>query len=103
MRFHFLRLTVIGPVLLLLLILTAGTAGATSVSHPGFNLNTAGTPAHHYTPEHLNVTKLHISNGGGTHYLYVDDGTCPDAIDVYKTGNSLTHVGASTSRGRRSI
>jgi hypothetical protein len=30
MRFHFLRLTLIGPVLLLLLMFSAGTAGAAS-------------------------------------------------------------------------
>jgi 6-phosphogluconolactonase (cycloisomerase 2 family) len=94
MRLHYLRFTLIGPVLLLLLMLMAGTAGATSVSQPAFNLNSAGTSAHHsiYTSRHVTVTPLDMQ-GSGTHYLYVDDGVCPDAIDAYKTGTSLTHVG----------
>jgi len=81
MRLHFPRLSLISSTLLLLFMLTAGTAGASSSSfHASTNrvqlktgvLNTAST---------------------GTHYLYVDDGTSPDSIDVYKIGTTLTHVG----------
>jgi hypothetical protein len=99
MRSRFLRYTLIAPVLLLLLMLTAGTAGASSVSHPSVNLNSVRVLAHHYTPKHLHVTKLTISNSGGTHYLYVDDGGCPDSIDVYKITSSLTHVGSYNTDG----
>ncbi len=98
MRFHFLRLTLIGPILLLLLMLTAGTAGATSISHPSFSLNSAGTSAHPYPREHFKVTPLDMRSSG-THYLYVDDGTCPDFIDAYKTGSTLTHVGNYPTNG----
>ncbi len=92
MRLHLPRLTFVGPILVLLLLLfTTGTAGAASNPHSGSLKNAAALP-HQYTPAHISVSKLDMS-GSGSHYLYVDDGTCPDSIDVYQTGSTLTHVG----------
>jgi hypothetical protein len=41
---------------------------------------------------HLSVSQR-VFSGGGTHYLYVDDGTSPDSIDVYAVTSTITHVG----------
>lgn len=92
MRLHFLRLSLLGSALLMLFMLTGGTAGAYSGPHPGINLNNVRAVPRHGAPVHLTVSALNTSSSG-THYLYVDDGTSPDSIDVYKTGTSLTHVG----------
>ncbi|MHB8599724.1 MAG: lactonase family protein [Ktedonobacteraceae bacterium] len=92
MRLHFLRLSFPGSVLLILFMLTGGTAGAYSGSHSGINPATYRAVPRHSAPVHLKVSALDTSSSG-THYLYVDDGTNPDSIDVYKTGATLTHVG----------
>jgi hypothetical protein len=99
---RFLRFTLITPALLLLLVFSAGTAGATSVKQPAIS-PVAGAVAHHYTPRQLHVTKLTFSNSKGTHYLYADDGICPDSIDVYKIGATLTHVGNYPTNGCNSF
>jgi hypothetical protein len=91
MRFHFLRLTLIGPVLLLLLMFSAGTAGAASRPHPSLNMLAFRGPTQHKVVQ-VSVQPFNM-NSSGTHYLYAEDGTCPDSIDVYKIGKSLTHVG----------
>ena len=90
MRLRFLRLSIIGPILLLLCLLIAGTAGAAKPSHPGFNRSLLYAKPR-TTTVHIKTTAL--NSGSSAHYLYVDDGTCPDSIDVYKTGTTLTHVG----------
>ena len=41
---------------------------------------------------HLSVSHR-VFSGGGTHYLYVDDGTSPDSIDVYAVTSIITLVG----------
>ncbi|HLJ36139.1 MAG TPA: hypothetical protein VKU38_20945 [Ktedonobacteraceae bacterium] len=92
MRLHFLRLSFPGLALLLLFILTGGTAGAYSGSHSGINPIAFRAIPRHSAPVHLTVSPLDTSSSG-THYLYVDDGSSPDSIDVYKTGATLTHVG----------
>ena len=92
MRLHFLRLSFLGSALLMLFMLTGGTAGASSVSHSGINPAAFRAIPRHSAPVHLTVSPLDTSSSG-THYLYVDDGTSPDSIDVYKTGKTLTHVG----------
>ena len=92
MRLHFLRLSFLGSALLMLFMLTGGTAGAYSGSHSGINPATFRAVPRHSAPAHLKVSALDISSSG-THYLYVDDGTNPDLIDVYKTGATLTDVG----------
>lgn len=89
---RFLRFTLVAPVLLFLVIFTTGTAGAMSVSHLKFNLKGVRVERHLYTPKPLTVAQLHISNSG-THYLYVDDGTCPDSIDAFKVSSTLTYIG----------
>lgn len=93
MRHHFLRLSFLGSALLILFMLTGGTAGAYSGSHRGITPPTfIRSFPRHSKPVHLTVSALDTSSNG-THYLYVDDGTNPDSIDVYKTGATLTHVG----------
>lgn len=92
MRLHFLRFGFLGSALLMLLMLTGGTAGAYSGSHAGINPAAFRAVPRHSAPVHLKVSALDTSSSG-THYLYVDDGTNPDSIDVYKTGKTLTHVG----------
>ena len=92
MRLHFLRLSFLGSALLMLFLLTGGTAGAYSGSHRGINPAFIRSFPRHSKPVHLTVSALDTSSSG-THYLYVDDGTAPDSIDVYKTGATLTHVG----------
>lgn len=102
MRLHFPRFTFVAPILLLLMLLfTTGTAGAASNSHPNRLKNAAALP-HQYAPKHISVSKLNMS-GSGSHYLYVDDGTCPDSIDAYKTGSTLTHVGNYPNDGCTTI
>ncbi len=91
MRFHLLRLSFLGSALLMLFMLTAGTAGAASPSASGINLAAIRAIPRHSAPVHLKVSALNIASGG-THYLYVDDGTSPDSIDVYKIGTTLKHV-----------
>ncbi len=76
----------------MLFMLTGGTAGAYSGSHAGINPAAFRAVPRHSKPVHLTVSALNTSSSG-THYLYVDDGTNPDSIDVYKTGATLTHVG----------
>lgn len=90
MHSRVLRFAFVGPVLLLLFMLSAGTAGAASQRHPAVNRATYAVPRH--STVHISPTVLNMS-GSGTHYIYVDDGTCPDSIDVYQTGTTLTHVG----------
>ena len=97
MRLRFLRLTLIAPALLLLFMVSAGTAGA--ASGPRASVLYA-TPRHSVVP--VKATTLNTT-GSGTHYLYVDDGTCPDSIDVYKTGSTLTHVGNYPNDGCTTI
>lgn len=97
MRFHFLRLTLIGPALLLLLMFSAGTAGATSRSHPALNMLAVRGPSQHKVVQ-VSVHPFSMNNSG-THYLYAEDGTFPDSIDVYKIGKPLTHVGNYPNEG----
>jgi hypothetical protein len=97
MRSRFLRYTLVAPVLLFLLMFTAGTAGATSVSRTTINPR-VGVVAHHYIPKTIHVGNMKISTKG-THYLYVDDGTQPDSIDAYSVGTSLTHIANYPTNG----
>lgn len=92
MRLHFLHFRFFGSVLLMLFMLTVGTAGAYSGSHPPVNLAAIREVPPHSAPVHLAVSALNIASTV-THYLYVDDGTNPDSIDVFKIGTKLTHVG----------
>lgn len=92
MRLHFLRFSLIGSALLMLFMLTAGTAGAATRPHASNNRANLIAFPRHSAPVHLTASALDMSTSG-IHYLYVDDGTCPDSIDVYKTGKTLTHVG----------
>ncbi|MEO8973939.1 MAG: hypothetical protein ABI406_20315 [Ktedonobacteraceae bacterium] len=96
MRLHFLRISVIGPILLLLCSLVVGSAVAASSSHsghPAFNRSNISLVLKPHPTVHISTSTLDTSQSG-THYLYVDDGICPDSIDVYKTGGStLVHVG----------
>lgn len=102
MRFHCLRLSVLGSTLLMLLMLTANTVSAATHPPAGVNRANFGAIPHHSTPVHLKVSALDTSSSG-THYLYVDDGTSPDSIDVYKTGKTLTHVGNYPTDGNNTI
>ncbi len=98
MSLFFKRFMVVVPVLLMLLLFSSGTVSASNVGHPGFNINSLRRPTRPSTAQKLHVTQLHM-NDSGTHYLYVDDGTCPNSIDVYAVGASLTHVGNYTTPG----
>ena len=100
MHSRILRFAFVGPVLLLLFMISAGTAGAASKGHPVINRNLYAVPRN--STVHISPAVLNMS-GGGTHYLYVDDGTCPDSIDVYQTGTTLTHVGNYPNDGCTSI
>lgn len=92
MRLNFLHLSFSGLALLMLYMLTAGAAGAYSGPHPGSNLNNVRAVPRNSVPVHLTTSALNTSSIG-THYLYVDDGTNPDSIDVYQTGATMNHVG----------
>ena len=70
---------------------SAGTAGAASRPHPSLNMLAFRGPTQHKVVQ-VSVQPFNM-NSSGTHYLYAEDGTCPDSIDVYKIGKSLTHVG----------
>ncbi|MHB8598101.1 MAG: hypothetical protein ACYDER_14955 [Ktedonobacteraceae bacterium] len=104
MRLHFLRISVVVPILLLLCSLTVGAAGAASAaqtrhsSHPVYNQSTISLVLRSHRTVHISTSVLNTSQSG-THYLYIDDGTCPDSIDVYKTGATLTHVGNYPNNG----
>lgn len=100
MRLRFLRLTLIAPALLLLFMVSAGTAGAASGPRANVNRAVYAMPRHSAVPIKASVLD---TAGSGTHYLYVDDGTCPDSIDVYKTGTTLTHVGNYPNNGCTTI
>ncbi len=99
MRLHFLRISFIVPILLLLCSLIVGTAGAASAApavhsgHPAFNRSNISLVLKSHRTVHISTSTLDTSQSG-THYLYVDNGTCPDSIDVYQTGGpTLVHVG----------
>ncbi len=106
MRLHFLRISFIVPILLLLCSLIVGTAGAAGAAqsghsgHPVFNRSNISLVLQPHHTVHISTSTLDTSQSG-THYLYVDDGTCPDSIDVYKTGATLTHVGNYPNDGCR--
>lgn len=91
MRLHFLRISGICSALLMLFMLTAGTVSAATAPHASSNRANLIAAPRHTAPVHLNVSALDMSTSG-THYLYVDDGTSSDAIDVYRIGKTLTHV-----------
>lgn len=97
-----LRFTFIGPVLLLLFMISAGTAGAASASHPLHSVSHNYYAVPRQTVTHFKTTTLKWS-GGGNHFLFVDDGTCTDSIDVYSIGTTLTHVGNYPNDGCTSI
>ena len=66
----------------------AAHAGAASPS-TGAASETAGN---NHAAAHVNHG-LSASLGPGTHYIYAQDATCPDGIDVFKvSGRTLTHI-----------
>ncbi len=93
MSLRFVRPFTVGAILSLLLIIAASPSfAATRPTAPK-----APTPLltyGHVTTVHVTANAvLPVSPNSGTHYLYADDGTSPDAIDVWKIGTTLTHVG----------
>ncbi len=82
MRLSSLRFAPI--VLLLVLLLVSGSM----VHAAGSSRATSTSQAHAATVA-----------SGSTHYLYVDDGACPDTIDAYQIGSSLTPVGSYSAPG----
>lgn len=99
---RFLRFTLTTAALLFLLVFSTGTVGATTLKQSALS-PVSGVVAHHSTPRQLHDTKLTFSTSKGTHYLYADDGTCPDSIDVYNIGVTLTHVGNYPTTGCNSF
>lgn len=82
MRLSSLRLAPI-VLLLLLLLVSGGLVHAASSTRA-----TSTRQAHAAT-----------LNSGSTHYLYVDDGACPDTIDVYQIASSVVPVGNYSAPG----
>jgi hypothetical protein len=66
--------------------------------------NPSNSPFYAVRPNGSGHTALHLSNSSISlpigHFLYVDDGSCPDLIDVYRTtASGLVHIGAFFSGG----
>jgi hypothetical protein len=73
---------------MLFLLQAAANAGAAS-SSTGGGSETAGNS---HAATHVN-NGVSASLGPGTHYIYAQDGTCPDGIDAFKvSGTTLTHI-----------
>jgi hypothetical protein len=94
MRLRFLHPALIGAVLFSLLVLTAIPASAASRQQSSVNPAVLKASPHH-TPVHVTANPHALRDAGPKiHYLYVEDGTCPDSIDVYAISHTtLTHVG----------
>lgn len=94
MSLRFVRPFTVGAILSLLLILAASPSFAATSQHPVSKAPTPLMTYGHITTVHVTANAvLPVSPNSGTHYLYADDGTSPDAIDVWKIGTALTHVG----------
>jgi hypothetical protein len=94
MSLRFVRPFTVGAILLLLLIMTASPSVAASRQQPATKPPTPQMTFGHFTTVHVTANAvLPTSPDSGPHYLYADDGTSPDSIDVWKIGTTLTHVG----------
>ncbi len=95
MSLRFVRPFTVGAILLLLLIMTASPSVAASRQQPATKPPSPVMTFGHFTTVHVTANAvLPTSLGSGqAHYLYADDGTSPDSIDVWKIGTTLTHVG----------
>jgi hypothetical protein len=93
MRLRFLHPALIGAVLFSLLVLTAIPASAAPRQRSSVNPAALAASPHTLVPVTVNPNAL-SDTGPTIHYLYVEDGTRPNFIDVYAIKNSsLTHVG----------
>src|SRR5438270_2524369 len=99
MRLRFLHPALIGAVLFSLLVLTAIPASAASRQQSSVNPAVLKASPQH-TPVHVTANPHALRDAGPKiHYLYVEDGTCPDSIDVYAISHTtLTHVGNFPNR-----
>ncbi|MDQ2905369.1 MAG: hypothetical protein ABI456_04155 [Ktedonobacteraceae bacterium] len=102
---RYLRPVLTGATLLLLFIMTALPAGATARQDQHPQSRPSSLMAFpHQTIKHIAVSRQQGQiDLKGTNFLYVEDGTCTDAIDVYKIGNPLTFVGNFPNDGCRSF
>ncbi len=91
---RFLRSMIVGATLLLLLLMTAVPASAASPRSPAGNTPLPVAFPHHSMAHIVPNPSLVIGDSSGPHYLFAEDGTSPDSIDVYKISkHGLTHVG----------
>lgn len=95
MSLRFVRPFIVGAILLLLLIMTASPSVAASRPQPATKPPSPVMTLGHFTTVHVAANALLATspNGSQAHYLYADNGTSPDSIDVWKIGSTLTHVG----------
>ncbi len=93
MSLRFVRPFTVGAILLLLLIMTVSPSVAASRQQSAAKPTPQMTFGHFTTPHVTANAVLPASPNSSPHYLYADDGTSPDSIDVWKIGTTLTHVG----------
>jgi hypothetical protein len=81
----------IGAVSALMFLLQAAPSRAATAAHAA-QLGVSGPAGNNHRAAHV-AGSLHASLGPGTHYLYAQDGTCPDGIDVYEVaGTGLANI-----------
>ena len=89
-------LVMLTAVLAIPLSSSLGLARATS--GPPVDLSLFGASPMHARNSHVRINPS-VFSFKGTHFLYADDGTCPDSIDVYKLSSTVTHVGNFPNTG----
>jgi hypothetical protein len=78
-----------GVVCAMLFLLQAAAHAGAAASNIGADSETAGN---NHAAAQVN-NGLNASLGPGTHYIYAQDGTCPDGIDAFKvSGTTLTNI-----------
>lgn len=87
-----LKLTRLLVVVFAVAIALSSSLGNSQAAQKGNRPPFLAVPHHGPGSVHLSVSHMVFWNSG-THYLYVDDGTTPDSIDVYAVTRTLTHVG----------
>jgi hypothetical protein len=80
------------------LALSSSPGLARATSGPPVDLSLFGASLMHARNSHVRISPR-VFSFRGTHFLYVDDGTCTDSIDVYKLSNTVTHVGNFPNTG----
>ena len=97
-----LNLIRLSVVLLVVAIAIAGFIGRSQAAPNSKISRSALAAVPRHSTVHLKASHV-VFSGGSTRYLYVDDGTSPDSIDVYAISTTLTHVGNFPNNASRTI